>query len=40
VQDLVAGYDTGPDEAIAAMDHLVDRLEAGRAAGVAAAGGV
>ncbi len=30
VQDLVAGFDTGPDEAIAAMGRLVDRLEAGR----------
>lgn len=39
VQDQVAGYDTAPDEAIAAMDRLVDRLEARRAAGVAAAGG-
>ena len=31
VQDQVAGYDTAADEAIAAMDRLVDRLEAGRA---------
>jgi AcrR family transcriptional regulator len=31
VQDQVAGYDTAPDEAIAAMDRLVDRLEARRA---------
>jgi AcrR family transcriptional regulator len=30
VQDSVAGYDTAPDEAIAAMDRLVARLEAGR----------
>ena len=27
VQDRAAGYDTSPDEAIAAMDRLVDRLE-------------
>ena len=33
VQDSVAGYDTAPDEAIAAMGRLVDRLEAHRAAG-------
>jgi AcrR family transcriptional regulator len=31
VQDHVAGYDTAPDEAIAAMDRLVERLEARRA---------
>ena len=31
VQDLVAGYDTAPDQAIAAMDGLIDRLEARRA---------
>jgi AcrR family transcriptional regulator len=31
VQDKVAGYDTAPDEAIAAMDRLVERLEARRA---------
>ena len=31
VQDQAAGYDTAPDEAIAAMDRLVDRLEARRA---------
>lgn len=31
VQDQVAGYDTSPDEAIAAMDALVDRLEVRRA---------
>jgi AcrR family transcriptional regulator len=30
VQDLAAGYDTAPDQAIAAMDRLVDRLEARR----------
>ena len=30
VQDLAAGYDTAPDEAIAAMDRLVERLEARR----------
>lgn len=30
VQDQVAGYDTAPEEAIAAMDELVDRLEARR----------
>lgn len=30
VQDSVAGYDTSPDEAIAAMGRLVARLEAGR----------
>ena len=30
VQDQVAGYDTAPDQAIAAMDRLVDRLEARR----------
>jgi AcrR family transcriptional regulator len=30
VQDQVAGYDTAPEEAIAAMDALVDRLEARR----------
>lgn len=33
VQDQVADYDTAPDEAIAAMERLVDRLEAGRAEG-------
>ncbi len=31
VQDSVAGYDTHAEEAIAAMDRLVDRLEASRA---------
>lgn len=31
VQDLAAGYDTAPDEAIAAMGRLVDRLERRRA---------
>jgi AcrR family transcriptional regulator len=31
VQDDVAGYDTSPGEAIAAMDRLVERLEARRA---------
>jgi AcrR family transcriptional regulator len=31
VQDQVAGYDTAPEAAIAAMDRLVDRLEATRA---------
>jgi hypothetical protein len=31
VQDHVAGYDTAPDEAIAAMDRLVEQLEARRA---------
>ena len=30
VQDEAAGYDTAPGEAIAAMDRLVDRLEARR----------
>jgi AcrR family transcriptional regulator len=30
VQDRAAGYDTSPGEAIAAMDRLVDRLEARR----------
>jgi AcrR family transcriptional regulator len=30
VQDHVAGYDTAADEALAAMDRLVDRLEQGR----------
>ena len=30
VQDLVAGYDTSPEEAIAAMERFIDRLEAGR----------
>jgi hypothetical protein len=30
VQDRAAGYDTAPGEAIAAMDRLVDRLEARR----------
>lgn len=30
VQDLVAGYDTDPDQAMEAMGRLVDRLEAGR----------
>ena len=33
VQDQVAGYDTAADEAIAAMDRLVDRLETRRAHG-------
>jgi AcrR family transcriptional regulator len=33
VQDQAAGYDTAPDEAIAAMDRLVERLEARRAQG-------
>jgi AcrR family transcriptional regulator len=33
VQDSVAGYDTAADEALAAMDRLIDRLEAGRAGG-------
>ena len=32
VQDLAAGYDTAPEEAIAAMDRLVERLEAHRTA--------
>ena len=32
VQDLAAGYDTSPDEAIAAMSRLVDRLESRRKA--------
>ena len=31
VQDQAAGYDTAPDQAIAAMDRLVDRLEDHRA---------
>jgi AcrR family transcriptional regulator len=31
VQDRAAGYDTEPDAAIAAMDRLIDRLEARRA---------
>lgn len=31
VQDQAAGYDTSPEEAIAAMDRLVQRLEARRA---------
>ena len=31
VQDQAAGYDTAPDQAIAAMDRLVERLEARRA---------
>ena len=31
VQDQAAGYDTEPEEAIAAMDRLIDRLEAHRA---------
>jgi AcrR family transcriptional regulator len=31
VHDQVAGYDTAPDEAIAAMDRLVERLETRRA---------
>jgi AcrR family transcriptional regulator len=31
VQDSVAGYDTAPEDAIAAMDRLVERLEARRA---------
>jgi AcrR family transcriptional regulator len=30
VQDLVAGYDTDPDVAIAAMERFIDRLESGR----------
>jgi len=30
VQDHAAGYDTAPDQVIAAMDRLVDRLEARR----------
>ena len=30
VQEQAAGYDTAPEEAIAAMDRLVDRLEARR----------
>lgn len=30
VQDQAAGYDTAPDAAIAAMDRLIDRLEAAR----------
>jgi AcrR family transcriptional regulator len=30
VQDLVAGYDTAPDEAIAGMERFIDRLEARR----------
>ncbi len=33
VQDDVAGYDTHADEALAAMDHLVDVLEARRRRG-------
>jgi AcrR family transcriptional regulator len=33
VQDLAAGYDTAPDEALAAMDRLLDRLEAQRDGG-------
>lgn len=32
VQDKVAGYDTDPDQAIAAMDRLIDRFEARRTA--------
>jgi AcrR family transcriptional regulator len=32
VQDQVAGYDTAPDEAIAAMDRLIDQLESRRRA--------
>lgn len=32
VQDLVAGYDTAPDEAMLAMDRLVERLDAQRSA--------
>ena len=32
VQDHVAGYDTAADEALAAMDRLIDRLERGRRA--------
>ncbi len=32
VQDQAAGYDTSPDEAIAAMNRLVDRLESRRRA--------
>ena len=39
VQDQVAGYDTAPDQAIAAMDRLIDGLEARRAAAVRAAAG-
>jgi hypothetical protein len=31
VQDHVAGYDTAPDQAIAAMGRLIDHLEARRA---------
>jgi AcrR family transcriptional regulator len=31
IQDKAAGYDTAPDEAIAAMDRLIARLEARRA---------
>jgi AcrR family transcriptional regulator len=30
VQDLVAGYDTAPQDAIAAMDRFIDRLESRR----------
>lgn len=33
VQDRAAGYDTEPEAAIAAMDRLIDRLEARRAGG-------
>lgn len=32
VQDLTAGYDTAPEDAIAAVDRLIDRLESTRAA--------
>jgi AcrR family transcriptional regulator len=32
VQDHVAGYDTAPDQAIAGMERLIDRLEARRSA--------
>jgi AcrR family transcriptional regulator len=35
VQDRVAGHDTGPDEVLAAMGRLVDRLEEARATRVA-----
>ena len=35
VQDSVAGYDTAPDDAIAAMGRLLDRLEARRASRLA-----
>jgi len=39
VQDQAAGYDTSPDEAIAAMSRLVDRLEARRTAQLGTAPG-